>query len=129
VGLVQSELPNYADARRETARLAMLTRHGDPTGALSRDMDRLRASFLNPGTVTPAAAADLAQKFVTTHPELAGSDVVLELWGFDESQLERLQDEAAKARGRNSLERVLARRDGVGRPPASAATSGPTTEG
>lgn len=129
VGLVSSELPNYADARRETARLAMLTRYGDPTGALDRDMDRVRASFLNPGTVTPAAAADLAQKFTATHPELAGSDVVMELWGFDESQLERLQDEAAKVRGRNRLDQVLARRAGVGQPPTAAALTGPTTEG
>ena len=76
-----------------------------------------------------ALAMGAAKGVLVSDPELAGSDVVMELWGFDESQLERLQDEAAKVRGRNRLDQVLARRAGVGQPPAAAALTGPTMEG
>ena len=111
VGVVQSELPNYAQARRQVARLAMFTRHGYGT-ALSRAMEGTRAAFLNPGTVTPAAAADLAQKFIAQYPELKDEPVVLEMWGFDESQLERLTSAVQRNRGSSMLERVLQRRGG-----------------
>lgn len=130
-GLVQAELPNYQAARREVARLAMLTRHADPFGTLDRQLDAVRPAFLNPGTVTPAAAADMAQKFISAYPHLAETDVVLELWGFDESQLERLQEAHAKARGRSNLAQILGRRGALNAPSAAspaAPAPGPGTE-
>lgn len=122
VGLVQGELGSYGAARMRTARIVahML---GDPWMQMSAaDLDGMfrgaHAAFLNPGTVTPAAASDMAQKFIAAYPDLATEDTVMELWGFDESQLQRLQEAIRRRKGANELAGILAQaKNGTAPPP------------
>lgn len=119
VSLVEAEIPNYGDDRRELARAVMYVREGR-SASLDAELRRLQSNFADPGTITRAAAADRATKFVASHPEYADSDVVLELWGFDETQLERLKNHRARRAGRGVLDELLAR------PAAPASGAAPT---
>lgn len=109
--LVREELPNYADDRRRVAELVMFTANGY-SPALERSMRRVRATFLDPGATTATGAADRATKFLAANPWAAESDVALEMWGFDEAQLERLRDERERIQGGRVMDKVLEARAG-----------------
>lgn len=73
-------------------------------------MRTVRATFRDPGTTTRQSQAYWAAEFIKANPWAAESDVVLEMWGFDESQLERLRDERRRLKGSGLVDRLLAQR-------------------
>lgn len=111
--LVEAELPNYRDARRERAELVLLTAHV-PSESLIREARKVHAPFQDPGTVTASGASDRAVKFLSANPWAANSDVALEMWGFDESQVERLRDERARLTAGGVLDRLMEARNAEG---------------
>jgi len=120
VSLVEAELPNYADDRRELARAVMYVLEGR-TASLDAELRRVQPIFADPGTITRSAAADRATKFVASHPEYADSDVVLEMWGFDETQLDRLKAHRLRRQGSSVIDQILSRPE-----PAPAASEAPS---
>lgn len=120
--LVSGELPNYEEDRHRLATLVMQTAEGDSV-ALRQDLRRVKAPFQDPGTTTPSGASDRAVKFLSANPWAAESDVALEMWGFDDSQLERLRDERDRSRGGSTLQTLLATGPAEGVTPVPAGTS------
>lgn len=106
--LVRAELPNYADDRRMLGYHVMQAAEGWSPG-LERDMRKVRAVMHAPETSTQQSAAYWAAEFIKSNPWAADSDVVLEMWGFDESQLERLRDERRRLKGSGLIDRLLNR--------------------
>lgn len=109
--LVEAELPSYEDSRSDLAQNVFLAAHGPSAIEAVR---RVKATFLNPATTSLSAAADWATKFVSANPWAAESDVLLEMWGFSASQLERLRSERRRLNAGGVLQQLLEARRAQG---------------
>lgn len=107
--LVEAELPSYEDSRNDLAGAVM--RIAEPSApGLESEIASLRSTYLNPATTSLSSAADWAQKFISVNPWAVDSDVMLEMWGFTGSQLERLRDERKRLTSGGVLQQLLAAR-------------------
>lgn len=62
----------------------------DGLSAVPDELKGMRAKYRNPATVTQAAAADAAVKFIQAFPWAAESEVALEMFGIDRVDIDRL---------------------------------------
>ena len=113
--LVEAELPNYEDSRSDLAGQVMRLAHPRMAG-LDTEVNKLRGTLLNPATTSLSASADWATKFVSANPWAAQSDVVLEMWGFTGSQLERLRNERNRLNSGGVLQQLLQARNSQQQP-------------
>lgn len=63
----------------------------------------MRAKYRNPATVTQAAAADAALKFVQAFPWAVDSEVTLEMFGIDRVDIDRLVADKRRSESGNRL--------------------------
>lgn len=89
LAIIESQFPSLGLARTDLARNVAAVIEDAWTPAMEKSLRGLRARFLDPGTPTVAAKADAAQKFATTFPD-ADPEVAMEMYGMDESQIERM---------------------------------------
>lgn len=106
VNTVTMQLPSYEDARLELAVNVLGAAHG-LSASLEAEVRKVRPTFMEPGTTTPGAQADRAQKFIAANPWAAQSEVALELWGFTASQVSRLRDEMKRQAGASLVRQIL----------------------
>ena len=64
------------------------------------------AHFRNPAMPSIAATADAAMKIATARPSFGGTDVFLEMNGFDQADVRRIRAQEARARGLALLEQL-----------------------
>lgn len=80
---------------------------------------RLDTHWLNPALPSVVSASDAMVKQIAVIPELAESDVALEQLGYTGADIMRIRADIRRARGRRTLDEVLAGQDAA---PASRAT-------
>ena len=71
---------------------------------LTEEQRDVVAHFKNPAMPSVATTADAAIKLATSRPEFAGTDVFLEMNGFDPAEIRRIKAQEGKARGQKVLE-------------------------
>ena len=83
------------------------------------EVQKIRPKWRSPATPSRAAAADAAAKTIDKFPWLAESELGLELYGFDQSFIDRAMAEKRRQNGRQSLTEIRAAIEDA-RPPADA---------
>ena len=71
---------------------------------LTDDERDVVAHFKNPALPTIASTADAAIKIASARPNFAGTDVFLEMLGFDKADIRRIKAEETRERGLQVLE-------------------------
>ena len=67
--------------------------------ALTEEERDVMAHFRNPSMPSVAVTADAAVKLATSRPSFGGTDVFLEMSGFDQADIRRIKAQEARARG------------------------------
>ncbi|CAH0233722.1 hypothetical protein SRABI26_02718 [Arthrobacter sp. Bi26] len=90
VSVVEAELPSIGVARLDLARNVLAVKHGEFTPGMASELKGLRAHFADAGTPTRSAQADAGLKFTQAFPWAADSEVALEYYGMNKTQITRL---------------------------------------
>jgi hypothetical protein len=93
----------------------------DNLTVVSPELRKLRTRWANPAFPSPVSAAQAVVQLATVFPELATSDVGLEMAGFTESQITRLSQE----RKRQQSSALLAALSAVQTPAVQPAVAAP----
>ncbi|NKG21099.1 hypothetical protein [Paeniglutamicibacter terrestris] len=132
VSLVQHQLLFFERMRLDLARNILSVFHGGETPAMLADIRKMRANFGDPANTTSSQLADSGQKFVTAHPELAGSRLAWRRSGLTEKEMTEAEAHVAKTQSRSLIELALeskrARAADVPPGTSNAAVESPATE-
>jgi len=94
------------DALRTIALMAQaIARNVTPEGLTEEERDVV-AHFKNPAMPSVAATADAAVKIATPRQDFAGTDVFMEMIGFDQADIRRIKAQEQRARGLAVLEEL-----------------------
>jgi len=94
------------DALETIARMALAVAGNVRPEELSEDQAGLVAHFKNPALPSLAATADAALKIATNRQSFAGTDVYLEMMGFSQADIRRINAQEQRARGLAVLEEM-----------------------
>lgn len=75
---------------------------------LSDEQKDITAHFKNPAMPSVSVTADAAVKIATSRSSFAGTDVYLEMLGFDQSDIRRIKAQESRERGRALIEEEFA---------------------
>ena len=106
VGMAEQLNKNNAVSLRTIGLMALAIINRTTMEALSEDEQAIMAHFKNPSMPNIAATTDAALKIASARPEFAGTDVFLEMVGFDKSDVARIKAQEARQRGISVLEEL-----------------------
>lgn len=98
----------WSPAWRRTGLRALQMRNGWADDDIPAEVAGLRPKWRSPATPSRAAAADAASKTIDKFPWLANSELGLELYGFDQTFLDRAKVELRRQRGAGVLQGLRA---------------------
>ena len=87
------------DALRTIALMAMAVAQNTTMDALPEDQTGIMAHFKNPAMPSVAVTADAAIKIATSRPSFAQTDTYLEMIGFSQADIRRINSQEQRARG------------------------------
>lgn len=91
------------NALRTIAQMALAIATDTPLADLTDEQRDVIAHFKNPAMPSLALTADAAIKIASARPEFAATDVFLEMIGFDQADIRRINAQEARARGQEVL--------------------------
>jgi len=94
------------DALRVIAQMALAVANNTTLDKLTDDELGLVAHFKDPSLPSLAATADAALKIATNRPAFASTDVYLEMMGFSQADIRRINAQEQRARGLAVLEEM-----------------------
>lgn len=103
VGMAQQLNDGNAIALRNIALMALAITHNVPLEELSDEQKNVIAHFKNPAMPSVAVTADAALKIASARQGFAGTDVFLEMIGFDKADIRRIKAQESKSRGTQVL--------------------------
>lgn len=92
------------DSLHAIAIMAQAIAHKTRPEELTGEQRDIVAHFKNPAMPSVATTADAAIKLATSRPEFAGTDVFLEMNGFDQAEIRRIKAQEIRVRGKKVLE-------------------------
>lgn len=95
------------DALREVAKMALAVAGGKRLDALDENEASVMPRFKNPAMPSLVSQADAITKVISAVPWVADSEVALEEYGFDDSQIRRLRSDRAKAEADAALSAMM----------------------
>ena len=104
IGMAEQLNTVNGDALRTIALMAQAIANGVSMEELTDDERDVVAHFKNPALPTIASTADAAIKIASARPNFAGTDVFLEMLGFDKADIRRIKAEETRERGLQVLE-------------------------
>jgi len=104
IGMAEQLNTVNGDALRAIALMAQAIANGVSMEELTDDERDVVAHFKNPALPTIASTADAAIKIASARPNFAGTDVFLEMLGFDKADIRRIKAEETRERGLQVLE-------------------------
>lgn len=108
VGMAQQLNDGNAIALRNIALMALAITHNVPLEELSDEQKNVIAHFKNPAMPSVAVTADAALKIASARQGFAGTDVFLEMIGFDKADIRRIKAQESKSRGTQVLKMEFA---------------------
>ena len=87
------------DALRTIALMAMAIAQNTTMDALSEEQTGIMAHFKNPAMPSVAVTADAAIKIASSRPAFASTDTFLEMIGFSQADIRRINSQETRARG------------------------------
>ena len=87
------------DALRTIALMAMAVAQNTTMDALPEEQTGILAHFKNPAMPSVAVTADAAIKIATSRPSFAQTDTYLEMIGFSQADIRRINSQEQRARG------------------------------
>ena len=95
-----------ADSLRTIALMALAIANDTTMDELTDTQKSIVAHFKNPAMPSVAVTADAAIKIASARPEFAGTDIFLEMIGFDQADIRRIKAQEQRARGTRILEEI-----------------------
>lgn len=127
LAIIEAEFPSLGLSRTDLARNVAAVLHNEWTEGMDKGLRSLRARFLDPGTPTVSAKADAAMKFGLTFPD-ADPEVAMEMYGMDESMIERMMAYKNKLQGTQKLAAMVEAAKAKTAPPETAVAGAPDGE-
>lgn len=106
VGMAEQLNKNNGVALRTIALMAMAIMHKTTIEALEEDQKAIIAHFKNPAMPNIAATTDAALKIASAREGFAGTDIFLEMVGFDNADIRRIKAQESRQRGLAVLEEL-----------------------
>ena len=97
------------DALTELARMAVAVYNNTSLDALTSEELDITPKFLSPLYLTPLTQADAITKMVAAIPWIAESEVILEQFGFEKSDIQRLMSDKRKMNAMSAINALNAR--------------------
>ena len=94
------------DALKTIALMALAIADNTTVDKLSDEQKSIVAHFKNPAMPSVAATSDAAIKIASARENFAGTDVFLEMIGFDQADIRRIKAQEQRARGARLLEEM-----------------------
>jgi len=94
---------NNSESLQVVARMAQAIAKRIPLNELSEDELDVVPHFKNPAMPSIASTADAAVKIASVRPNFSGTDTFLEMVGFDQADIRRINAQESRARGINVL--------------------------
>lgn len=104
VGMAEQLNTGNGDALRTIAHMALAISNDMTLDELTDEQRDVVAHFKNPAMPSVAVTADAAIKIATARPEFAATDTFLEMIGFDQADIRRINAQEVRARGLTVLE-------------------------
>lgn len=95
------------DALYTIAQMAQAIVHNCTLDELPDEEKNIIAHFKNPAMPSIAATADAALKIASCRPGFAGTDVFLEMVGFDQADIRRIRAQESRSRGLQLVEELV----------------------
>ncbi|MBQ1577157.1 MAG: phage portal protein, partial [Oscillospiraceae bacterium] len=108
VGMAEQLNTGNGDALRTIAHMALAIANDTTIDGLTDEQRDVVAHFKNPAMPSVAVTADAAIKIATARPEFAATDTFLEMIGFDQADIRRINAQEVRARGLTALEELEA---------------------
>ncbi len=104
VGMAEQLNTGNGDALRVIAQMALAVANNTTIEGLSDEQKGIVAHFKNPSMPSLAQTADAALKIATNRPAFANTDIYLEMMGFSQADIRRINAQEQRARGMAVLE-------------------------
>ena len=98
-GMAEQLNVGNGDALRVIAQMATAIKNNVSLDDLTDDQREVMAHFKNPAMPSVAVTADAAIKIASARAEFAGTDVFLEMIGFDSADIRRIKAQELRSRG------------------------------
>lgn len=112
VGMAGQLNERNGDSLKTIAQMALAIANDVSLDELTDEQTSIVAHFKNPAMPSVAATSDAAIKIATARPEFAGTDVFLEMIGFDQADIRRIKAQEQRQRGLQVLDTVGGEDDG-----------------
>lgn len=106
IGLAEQLNAGNGDALKEIMLMALAITSGTTMEGLSQEQRDIVAHFKSPSMPSVAVTADAAIKIASARPDFAGTDVFLEMIGFDQAGIRRVKAQERRLRGLQTLEEI-----------------------
>lgn len=106
IGMAEELNTVNGDALRIIALMALAIQKDVTIEELSSDDKSIVAHFKNPAMVSVSQTADAAIKIASVRPSFSGTDVFLEMIGFDSADLRRIKAQEQRAQGFQTLQEM-----------------------
>ena len=106
IGLAEQLNVGNGDALRTIMMMAQAIASGTTMEGLTPDQRDVVAHFRNPAMPSIAVTADAAIKIASARPDFAGTDVFMEMVGFDQADIRRIKAQEQRGRGARMLEMI-----------------------
>ena len=103
VGMAEQLNTGNGDALRTIGRMAIAIIRNKRLDELADEEQDIIAHFKNPAMPNISATTDAALKIATARPEFSGTDIFLEMIGFDQAAIRRIKQQEARVRGQQIL--------------------------
>lgn len=103
VGMAEQLNTGNGDSLQNIALMAMAIANDTTVDALDDAQKAIVAHFKNPAMPSVSATADAAIKIASARPEFAQTDTFLEMIGFDQADIRRINAQEQRARGQMVL--------------------------
>lgn len=94
------------DSLKTIAVMALAIANNKKIEELDPEQRDIIAHFKNPAMPSIAATADAAMKIATSRQDFAGTDIYLEMVGFDQADIRRIKAQESRARGMAIIEEI-----------------------
>lgn len=101
--LAQQLNTGNGDALRTIAQMAQAIARNTTLDQLDESESNIMAHFKNPAMPSVAVTADAAIKIASARPEFASTDTFLEMIGFDQADIRRINGQEQRVRGQQVL--------------------------
>ena len=106
VGMAEQLNTGNGDSLRNIGMMALAIVHETNMDGLTDEQRDIVAHFKNPAMPSVAVTADAAIKIASARPEFAGTSTFLEMIGFDQADIRRIQAQEQRERGLAILEEL-----------------------